>query len=78
MEESLLVSQGKLSVTPTGSVFDGDQAYAGVEKPKKSRSKCYKCGVWGHLARDCMFKKKDGEPSSDSNSAQATIVVQAF
>ena len=43
-EESLLVSQGKLSVTPRGSASSSDEAYASVEKSKnKSKSMCYKC-----------------------------------
>ena len=53
----------------------GGQAYASVEILKKSRSMCYKCGVRGHLARDCTSKKKDGESSFDSRLAR--VVVEA-
>ena len=74
-EESLIMSQGKLLVTPRGSAPGSDQACAGVERPK-SRRRCYKCGVRGHMARDCKSKKKDADSSSDSKSAQ--VVVEAI
>ena len=59
------MSQGKLLVTPIVSVPDDDQAYDGIVKSKRSKSRCYKCGVRGHLVRDCTSKKKDGELSFD-------------
>ena len=77
-EESLLVSQGKLLATPRGSVPGDDKAYAGVEKPKKSKSRCYKCGLQGHLARDCTSKKKDGESPSNSDPAQVATATRPF
>ena len=77
-EESLLVSQGKLSVTLRGSAPHSDEAYASVEKPKRSRSRCYKCKIQGHLARDCKPKKKDADLSCDSEATHlAHVAVEA-
>ena len=44
----------------------------------QSKSMCYKCGVRGHLVRDCMSKKKDGESSMDSDPTLVVVEVQAF
>ena len=56
----MLISQGKLA----GKDKLVGEAY--VASSKKTRSRCYKCGKRGHLARDCKSEDRGSNKSKDT------------
>lgn len=80
VKQRLLAEEMKRSDRREDPVDDKGAAFVGgrTKKPKKFTGKCHRCGVVGHMQRDCRQKPKkggQGEANAASESKKVSFMV---